>query len=292
MKLYIAWKLTGSIIKSPRPSIDMDMDPEEQQEFITVGNTPFLIWWLEDPERAKFYYDILTQLTPILGAQEAYKQTLYMCLKMMSHYFNQNLIVVTGTHITLTEAVRGAIVQMGRYIAGSAVLAKIAVGAGVLLVFLGIIWIINPKIKGTRTITWQRGRYLMRYEENLWWADLIACSMKGTDLYTRCEGIGGQLVQNIKGPRGTVPVWVTAGDSMMFNGTWIEKGWRRLVYQTISWTKLNASYIGLLQNIGEPYYRLITGYDPTWVGEVELGWRKPLEDWCVEPQREVKDVTI
>lgn len=292
MKLYIAWELKGKIITSPRPSIKMGVDSDEQQVFETCGASPFLMWWLEDPERAKFYYDILEQLMPILGEREARLQTLYMCFKMMSHFLGKHGIVVTSKAITLTAAVKAAILDMTTVIAASKVLTMITVGAALLMLFLGIMWIINPKMKGTRTITWGRGRWLMRYQEKLWWADLVGCSRGGIDMFTLCEEIPGILVKHTKGPRGRVPIWVVPGDLMQFYGTWIEKGWRGPVYETISWSQLKASYVGLLENIGVPYYRLIEGYDPTWVGEKEPGWIKPVEKWCLEPQRQARDVMV
>ncbi|MBA7518886.1 hypothetical protein ES705_10960 [subsurface metagenome] len=292
MKLYIAWELKGKLITSPRPAINLDMDSDDQQVYETVGASPFLTWWLEDPERAKFYYDILEQLMPILGEREAKLQTLYMCFKMMSHFLGKQGIVWTGKAITLTAAVKTAILELTTVIAASKALTMLAVGAAMLMLFMGIMWIINPKMKGTRTITWGRGRWLMRYQEKLWWADLVGCSMKGKDMFTRCEPIPGVVVKNTYGPRGGVPVWVVPGDLMQFYGTWIESGWDFPNYETISWTQLKASYVGLLKNVGAPYYTLIEGYDPTWVGESEPGWTKPTEKWCVEPQHEVKNVMI
>jgi len=270
----------------------MGMDSDEQQEFETVGATPFLTWWLEDPERAKFYYDILEQLIPILGPAEASKQTLYMCFKMMTHFLGRSGIVVTGTAITLTEAVKAAIVEMTATIAGSKMLTMIAVGAMLLLLFLGIMWIVNPKFKGTRTISWPRGRWLMRYEEKLWWADLVGTSMKGIEMFTRCQSIPGSVINDIRGPRGRVPIQFVPGDTMLFYGTWFETGWKLIYYQTISWTHIKASYVGLLEKVGSQFYRLLSGHDETWLGDVQPGYRKPPELWCAEPQRTVKDVMI
>lgn len=292
MKLYIAWELKGKLITSPRPAIRMECDSDEQQEFEMVGATPFLTWWLEDPDRSKFYYDILEQLMPILGEREARLQTLYMCFKMMSHFLGKHGIVVTAKTITITAAVKVAIAELTVVIAASKVLTMLAVGAALMMLFMGVMWIINPKMKGTRTITWGRGRWMMRYKEKVWWADLVACSMKGKDMFTRCETIQGVVVKQKYGPRGRVPVWIVPGDLMEFYGTWIESGWNFPAYETISWSQLKASYVGLLKNVGAPYYSLIKGYDPTWVGESEPGWIKPQEEWCVEPQHTEKDVMI
>lgn len=292
MKLYIAWELKGKLVTSPRPPIDLSVDYETQQEFATVGPTPFLIWWLEDPERSKFYYDILYQLLPIMGHEEAYKQTLWMCFKMMSHFLGDKGIIVTGVGITLTEAVRDALLAMTAVIKSSAVLTHIVLGAGIVVFLYGILFILNPKVKGTRTITWGRGRWLMCFEEKLWWADLVGCSLKGTDMFTRCEEIEGEVVINARGWRGQAQYGVVPGDTIQFYGTWIESGWKGLLYETVSWSTLKASYVGLLKNVGAPYYVLLKGFNPTWVGESEPGWTKDQARWCMEPQHEIKDTTI
>jgi len=291
MKLFIAWEIKGKFVTSPRDSIDLDITTEPTQLFSTVDGTDFMLWWLQDPIRAKFYYDILEQINPFMDPAAALLQARYMCFKMMSYFLGRSGIVVTGQHIITSTVVSDCVLEMAGFMAHSAVLAKVIFTTGYIAVLLGVLWIINPKVTGTRTISWPHGRYMMQYNEGMHWADIIGCSLKGTDIYSECGSISGTVLIQDRRSRSTGPTGWIPGDRLSFGGTWIETSRDGYLRTTISWQGMKASYIGLLKRIGGDYYTLRDGYEPTFVGDTEPGWIKPSEQFCVEPQRTLVDVS-
>ena len=292
MKLYMVWDLFGKVVTSPRPAIKFDLSELPDVQYSSFGPTPFQIWWMLDPARAKMYMDLLEQMAPILGMAAARKEVTYTCMKMLGYFLAKEGVVVTGGIIPATAAAAKAGADIALMFVERSIWVELGIGMGLTAVVWTILLIVNPKLKLTRKINWQTGRYMMRYQENFWWADLVGCTRKGTDLFYQCGSIPCMPMEQTRGKRHMIMAQPMGGDTIHFGGTWVEEGWNGPIYETIIWEKMTCSYVGFLVKLGAMYYKLQEGFDRTFMGDPELGYMKPVDIWCSEPQREVEDYTL
>lgn len=156
----------------------------------------------------------------------------------------------------------------------SAVVIALAVGAALVLVAIGIFIWINPSIESSVVKKYPGYRYVMRYKERFWWADLVGCTLKGRNLYMKCEEVPGKIVED-------------SGKIWKFNNTWFEQYRRGLLYYTNVYQLAYVRFVCFLEHGGGTHYYIQKGYHDGIAGDVRPGWTSEVALWCDEPVHDV-----
>lgn len=111
-------------------------------------------------------------------------------------------------------------------------------------------------------------RYIMRYRERLWMADLRRITDAGKPEY-RCYALIGDVLigeqRNVFYPLGRADRWDTGF-------TWVQKKSRFIHYESWSWSDVWVEYIGLMENLGGDNYSLKAGCVDPYVAELPPGF--------------------
>lgn len=157
-----------------------------------------------------------------------------------------------------------------------AVVTKLAMFVILPLILLGILYITNPEDSEFTVVEELPRPYLMRYEGKIWWAELVAITLKGKAIYHRCDQARACILLEKRRD------WTRWGplDHWYFGEMWVEYKPKFLDHKTWYWYRAWVDYIGFLVPIGEDLYQLQAGYSDPTVAEGVAGWMKPVSDYC------------
>lgn len=111
-------------------------------------------------------------------------------------------------------------------------------------------------------------RYLMRYNERVFLADLRGIDADGKPRYYYCDLAGDVLIgekRRVSYPLGPADHWDTGF-------AWVQRRGRFMNYESWSWSDVFVEYIGLLEHLGDGHYHLKAGYRDPYVSELPPGF--------------------
>lgn len=114
-------------------------------------------------------------------------------------------------------------------------------------------------------------RYIMRYNEKIWQADLGYTSYRRKGVYGLCGEIGSCVIgedRNVYYPLGRADQWDTGY-------LWIQRKDRFIHHESWAWSNVWVEFIGFLYRQDYGAYILKAGYTDPYISELPPGFRNP-----------------
>ncbi len=245
----------------------------EEDEYFEAGLPPVGDWWIA-PEVARNakYVMLYTMIMNELMAKGFSAYNAHMHAMLMARWAFYHYAKVYG-------AAGWGAMEWETFLSGAALVIA-AIGAVALLIYV----IIAPEKVGTIVEKYSECRYVMRYQERLYWATVIGKTPEGVPYYKRDGRVAGDVAIEERAEdwrEGGNDKWTMEGYTVE---TWYDFPW----WYTVEWEDVELNFIGMSHESATDIYRLSPEDEDRWTDRLEPGTILPEEGWDkIEPPKTV-----
>jgi len=165
----------------------------------------------------------------------------------------------------------------------------ITVGAIAAVTLVVVIYVFNPTRIYRIVRSYKSGRYVMRMQEILWWADVVGETPTGRSIYTICSPVGGFAEES---QRYLARDGKTGPDTIYFHGTWRESWFDFPHWYQKQYESLEVDFVGLCWGLGGGLYVLRMAHEDEFSEGIEDMKEVTERSTCEEPEYEDSETIL